>query len=135
MTDSYLEFIMQQKKSLANVVTAFAHWRTNKSTLGAATPLALRQQAILLLRSHSSSQICSVLKISGSQFKQWQQSPEQPALSVEPDTDFIELPLSDAPGSGSAIKVELRFANENQIHLSGDLDSDFVGSLIGAMKS
>ena len=37
MTDSYLEFIMQQKKSLANVVTAFAHWRTNKSTLGAAT--------------------------------------------------------------------------------------------------
>ncbi|MCP4985317.1 MAG: hypothetical protein GY928_04370 [Colwellia sp.] len=61
---------MPNQEQLSIVVTAFAHWRSNRNGRQVPTPNALREQAVALLNHYSSSQITSSLRISGSQLKQ-----------------------------------------------------------------
>ncbi len=123
---------MPNKEPLTRVATAFTHWRENKSSLRAKTPNTLRQQAISLLEHYSASQICTGLRVSGSQFKQWCQA----SNSTEFIADFIELPTSpEVVESNSAVKLELNLSNGDNIHIRGELSTHFICTLIGALKS
>ncbi|RJX99818.1 hypothetical protein D5R81_20300, partial [Parashewanella spongiae] len=85
-----------------------------------------------LLEHYSSSQICTALRISGSQFKQWCQV----SNSAESITDFIELPnLPEVIKPNSPVKLELNLSNGDNIHIQGVVDVHFICALIGAMKS
>ncbi len=121
---------MSNQDQLPTVVTAFEHWRSNRNGRQVPTPLPLREQAVALLNYYSSSQITSALRISGSQLKQWRNS-------VEP-TDktplFVHLPISTSL-TQPPFNVELRFAQGNEMSLSGVVDGHLIMSLIGAMKS
>ncbi len=121
---------MPNQEQLSIVVTAFAHWRSNRNGRQVPTPAALREQAVALLNHYSSSQITSALRISGGQLKQWRNS----AATTEIKPQFVHLPISDSP-TDPRVKVELCFASGEQMHLSGVVDSDMLISLVGAMKS
>ncbi len=121
---------MPNQEQLPIVVTAFAHWRSNRIGRQVPTPNALREQAVALLNHYSSSQITSALRISGSQLKQWRNS----AVPTETKPQFVHLPMSDS-STHPRVKVELCFVSGDQMHLSGVVDSDMLISLVGAMKS
>ncbi|WP_133309597.1 hypothetical protein [Parashewanella spongiae] len=123
---------MPNIEPLTRVATVFAHWRINKPSRGTKIPNTLREQAISLLEHYSSSQICTALRISGSQFKQWCQV----SNSAESITDFIELPnLPEVIKPNSPVKLELNLSNGDNIHIQGVVDVHFICALIGAMKS
>ncbi|MBE8167740.1 MAG: hypothetical protein HAW66_05195, partial [Shewanella sp.] len=78
------------------------------------------------------SQICTALHISGSQFKQWCQA----SNSTDVMADFIELPSSsEVIVPNLAVKLELNLSNGDNIHIHGELDTHFICTLIGALKS
>lgn len=122
---------MSNQDQLSTLVTAFEHWRSNRNGRQVPTPIALREQAVVLLNHYSSSQITAALRISGSQLKQWRSS-VAPAIETMPQ--FVHLPISHSPTSPS-VKVELCFSSGDQMHLSGVINSDMLVSLVGAMKS
>jgi len=66
----------------------------------------------------------------GRQLKQWRNT----TAPTETTPQFVHLPISTSP-TPSSVNVELRFANGDQMHLSGVVNSDMLVSLIGAMKS
>lgn len=116
---------------LTTLITAFEHWRSNRNGRQVPTPTALRERAVSLLNHYSSSKITSALRISGSQLKQWQK------LSIQPSENtplFAHLPVSTSH-TQSPLTVELRFAQGDEMSLSGVLDTNSIISLIGAMKS
>lgn len=121
---------MPYQDQLSTVVTAFEHWRSNRHGRQVPTPLPLREQTVALLNYYSSSQITSALRISGCQLKQWRNN-------VEP-TDktplFVHLPISTSL-TQPPFNVERRFAQGNEMSLSGVVDGHLIMSLIGVMKS
>lgn len=123
---------MLNKEPLTRVATAFIHWRENKPRLRAKTPNALRQQAISLLGHYSASQICTALRVSASQFKQWCQA----SNSTDVMADFIEISSTpEVIKPNPAVKLELNLSNGDNIHIHGELDTHFICTLIGALKS
>ena len=123
---------MQEQDQLTTLVTAFEHWRSNRNGRQVSTPIALREQAVALLNNYSSSKIISALRISGSQLKQWRHTLE-PAEKIPL---FVHLPISPSPLlTQPPFTVELRFAQGNEMSLSGVIDTNIIISLIGAMKS
>ncbi|WP_159818046.1 hypothetical protein [Colwellia sp. 20A7] len=123
---------MPNQDQLTTVVTAFEHWRSNRSGRQVTTPIALREQAVALLNHYSSSKITSALRISGGQLKQWRNTLEP----AEKAPLFVHLPISPPPLlTQPPFTVELRFAQGNEMSLSGVIDTNIIISLIGAMKS
>ena len=121
---------MPNQDQLSTAVTGFEHWRSNRSGRQVSTPIALREQAVALLNHYSSSKITSALRISGSQLKQWRYTLEH----AEKTPLFVHLPISP-PFTQPPLTVELRFAQGNEMSLSGVIDTNIIISLIGAMKS
>lgn len=122
---------MSNQDQLSTLVTAFEQWRSNRNGRQVSTPIALREQAVVLLNHYSSSQITAALRISGSQLKQWRSS-VAPAIETMPQ--FVPLPIS-SPLAQPPVKVELRFTSGDLMHLSGIIEPDMLVSLVGAMKS
>jgi hypothetical protein len=123
---------MPNQDQLSTAVTAFEHWRSNRNGRQVSTPIPLREQAVALLNHYSSSKITSTLRISGSQLKQWRHTPEP----AEKTQLFVHLPISPPPLlTQPPFTVELRFAQGNEMSLSGIVDSHIIISLISAMKS
>jgi hypothetical protein len=121
---------MPTQDQLSIVVTAFEHWRSNRNGRQVPTPNLLRKQAVALLNLHSSSQITSALRISGSQLKQWRKC----VVPTSTKPQFVHLPIS-IPPTQSSVKIELSFTSGDQMHLSGVIECDMLISLVGAMKS
>ena len=119
-----------QQDQLAVVVTAFSHWRENRKGRNVSTPIPLREQAVSLLNTYSSSKITSALHISGSQLKQWRhQNNTSAAIS-----SFVSLPVTTlAPQN--AFNIELCFVSGEQLRLSDVVGHEVLTTLINAIKS
>ncbi len=107
---------MKNSDQLSITATAFDQWRTQRASRSERTPLALRQQAISLFKSYSSSSITTALKISGTQLKQWK------ILLAPKDehTDFVHLPSLNTP-STEPLNISLSFVNGASMVFSGTL--------------
>lgn len=121
---------MPNNDQLTSLVTAFELWRTNRNGRQAPTPTSLREQAVSLLKTYSTSQITSALRISGGQLKQWRHSLDVPAKLPQ----FIELPVSSMQ-QNEPMNIELYFTSGDQLRFSGVVELDVLTTLIGAMKS
>ncbi len=121
---------MPNSDQLTSVVNAFELWRSNRNGRQAPTPTSLRKQAVSLLKTYSSSQITSALRISGGQLKQWRHSLDVPVQLPQ----FIALPVSSTPHN-EPMNIELHFTSGDQLRLSGVVERDIITTLIGAMKS
>jgi len=121
---------MPNSDQLTSAVTAFELWRSNRNGRQVPTPTPLRKQAVSLLKTYSTSQITSALRISGGQLKQWRHSPD---VSVQ-SPQFIELPASSTP-QPEPMNIELCFASGDQLRLCGVVERDIITTLIGVMKS
>ena len=82
---------MANANKINQVVAAFELWRNSRGSRKTPTPQALRKQAIDLLEHCSSSKITSMLRISGSQLKQWRES----VKALQTNQDFIRLPVQE----------------------------------------
>ena len=124
---------MANPKKLNQVVNAFELWRANRGSRKTPTPQALRQQAIDLLEHCSSSKVTSMLRISGSQLKQWRQSAEP----IQTTPDFIHLPVhNDVPGVvDTHPKIELRLGNGAALTFSGEISPALLVAMIKEAKS
>lgn len=121
---------MSNSNQLVTVVESFEQWRSARNGRQARTPGTLREQAALLLNNHSSSKICSALKISGTQLKQWRLE----LGLTEPSTQFVTLPaLSSLQNEQS--NIEFRFTNGAQLSLSGDISLNLITTIIREVKS
>lgn len=125
-----LDTIMPNQDQISVVVTAFEQWRSNRNGRQAPTPTTLREQAVSLLNTFSSSQITSALRLSGSQLKQWRNA----LATAEQTPQFVHLPVSPTPTPNS-FNVELCFVSGDQLRLSGVVDREVINTIIGAMKS
>ncbi|AZG35451.1 MULTISPECIES: hypothetical protein [Shewanella] len=95
---------MSNSDLLSTLSTAFECWRSNRNGRQVPTPNTLREQAVGLLEHYSSSKITSVLRISGSQLKQWRNSISPPVNNPQ----FVHLPIL-APSTQTTFNVELKF--------------------------
>jgi hypothetical protein len=121
---------MPNQDQISTVSAAFELWRNKRNGRQVPTPTTLREQAVSLLSTHSSSQITSALRISGSQLKQWRSSLDTPEQACQ----FVKLPVSVAL-TDNPFDIELCFVSGDQLRLSGIVDRDVLTTLIGAMKS
>ena len=112
---------MTNAKEINQVVQAFELWRHNRGSRRFPTPQALRKQAVDLLAHYSSSKVTSMLRLSGSQLKQWRESlkPNQTHL------DFIPLPVQyEAQNSvHPPPTIELRLCNGAVLTFSGEVST------------
>jgi hypothetical protein len=117
--------ITMPSDQLSTVVSAFTHWRNNKT--GLKTPSELRQQAVALKKSYSASKITKALNLSGGQFNKWCQQSESAALPV-----FVNLPaVANSPPTTS---VEVFFNSGERLFLN-DSDPVTLASLVQALKA
>ena len=121
---------MSNPEQLSRVVIAFEQWRKNRKGRQARTPTSLRQQAVALLDNYSSSKITSLLRISGTQLKQWVGSLQ---VANKPDP-FVHLPLS-SDTQHKSLNLQLHFRHGEQLTLSGDISLDLIMAMIQEMKS
>ena len=119
---------MANTKEVNQVVAAFERWRATRGSRKSPTPQALRKQAIDLLEHCSSSKITSMLRISGSQLKQWRGSvkPEQT------NRDFIRLPVQD--GSLHSVNqhpsIVLRLCNGATLTFSDEVSQTLLVAML-----
>lgn len=119
-----------QQNQLAVVVTAFTQWRKNRKGRNVPTPISLREQAVSLLNTYSSSKITAALHISGSQLKQWREHDESSvALST-----FVTLPM-ETLALQQPFTIELSFVSGEQLRLSDVVEHAVLNTLIAAIKS
>ena len=124
---------MANAKEINQVVVAFELWRNNRGSRKSPTPQALRKQAIDLLEHCSCSKVTSMLRISGSQLKQWRESVKPNQTSP----DFFRLPVQ---GEAHHIvnehpRIELRFCNGAALTLSGEVSQALLVAMIQEAKS
>ena len=121
---------MKNSDQLSITATAFDQWREKRVYPRERIPLALRQQAVLLYKNYSSSQITTALKISGTQLNQWK------TLLAPKDehSEFVHLPSPNA-SSIEPLNLSLSFANGATIVLSGDLSSTLIATIIQEVKT
>jgi hypothetical protein len=119
-----------QQNQLAVVVTAFTQWRKNRKGRHVSTPISLREQAVSLLNTYSSSKIIAALHISGSQLKQWREH-DTSSTALSP---FVSLPMA-ALAPQQPFNIELRFVSGEQLRLSGVVEHELLTTLIAAIKS
>ncbi|MBL4941388.1 MAG: hypothetical protein JKY81_06935 [Colwellia sp.] len=117
---------MSNQDQLSTLVTAFEHWRSNRNGRQVPTPTTLREQAVALLKHHSSSQITSAVRIIGSQLKQWRNS----VVPTKTTPQFIHLPISTSPTQPS-VKVELCFTSCDCHHVVAKDTIPLTKHLIG----
>lgn len=125
---------MANTKEITQVVNAFELWRNSRSSRRTSTPQALRKQAIDLLEQYSSSKVSSMLRISGSQLKQWRESAVEPN---ETRPDFIRLPEQAKVTCvvNAYPKIELRLCNGVALTFSGDISQAMLVAMIKEAKS
>ncbi len=121
---------MKNSDQLTNTSIAFDQWREKRPSRSERTPLALRQQAVLLYKSYPSSKITTALKISGTQLNQWKTllTPKDEHL------DFVHLPSPNTP-STEPLNLNLSFANGASIVLSGVISSTLLSTIIQECRS
>jgi len=115
---------MANAKEINQVVEAFELWRKNRGSRRSPTPQTLRKQAINLLEHCSCSQVISMLRISGSQLKQWRGSFEVNQTSH----DFIRLPVqNEAQYSVNEHPIiELRLCNGAALTFAGQISQTLL---------
>jgi hypothetical protein len=120
-------------KKINQIVEAFELWRKNRVSRRSATPQALRQQAVELLEHCSSSKVTAMLRISGTQLKQWREAVEPSPTS----SDFIRLPGQGArePVANDHLSVELRLCNGAALTLSGDISQALLVAMLQEVRS
>ena len=124
---------MTNAKEINQVIEAFELWRHNRGSRRATTPQALRKQAVDLLEHYSSSKVTSILRISGSQLKQWREFVKPSQINH----DFIQLPeqteehhiVNEHP------RIELRFCNGTALNFSGEITHALLVTMIQEAKS
>ena len=124
---------MENAKEINQVVNAFELWRANRGSRKSPTPQALRQQAIDLLEHCSSSKVTSMLRISGSQLKQWRESVKQ----QQTNQDFIRLPVQDQQQHkvSEHPSIVLRLCNGATLTFSGEVSQTLLVAMIKEAKS
>ncbi len=124
---------MANSKEINQVVEAFELWRNNRGSRKSPTPQALRKQAIDLLEHCSCSKVTSMLRISGSQLKQWRES----VKPSQTNHDFIQLPARSEAHHivNKHPKIELRFCNGTALNFSGEITQALLVTMIQETKS
>lgn len=124
---------MANANKINQVVNAFELWRKKRGSRKSPTPQALRQQAIDLLEHCSSSKITSMLRISGSQLKQWREAVKPNQTSP----DFIRLPVQNEAlhSVNEHPKIELRLCNGAVLTFSGEISQPLLVTMIQQAKS
>jgi hypothetical protein len=124
---------MANAKKINQVVEAFELWQNNRASRRSPTPHTLRKQAINLLDHCSCSKVTSVLRISGSQLKQWRESFEVNQTSH----DFIRLPVqNEAQHSVNEHPIiELRLCNGAALTFAGQISQALLVAMIQEAKS
>jgi hypothetical protein len=124
---------MTNAKKINQVVEAFELWRHNRGSRQSPTPQALRKQAIGLLEHCSCSKVTSLLRISGSQLKQWRES----VKPSQTNHDFIRLPAQSEADHivNEHPRIELRFCNGTALTFSGEITQAFLVTMIQESKS
>jgi len=120
---------MKKSDQLSITAAAFDQWRINRVSRSERTPLALRQQAVLLYKDYPSSRITSALKISGTQLKLWN------TLCAPKDDypDFVHLPSPNTPTT-VPLNLSLSFPNGTAVVLNGDISSTLISTIIQECK-
>jgi hypothetical protein len=115
---------------LSITAIAFEQWRFNRLKPRERTPLHLRQQAVSLSNTYSSSKITTALKISGTQLKQWLKllAPHQTSQ------EFIHLPHSNSP-TIDTLNLELSFENGVTFSLNGPIPATLISTIIQEIKA
>ena len=124
---------MANSTKIDQVVEAFSLWRNNRGSRKSPTPQALRKQTIDLLEHYSCSKVTAMLRISGSQLKQWRESFEANQTSH----DFIRLPVqSEAQHSvNQHPRIELCLCNGAALTFSGEISQALLVAMIQEAKS
>jgi hypothetical protein len=123
---------MANSKEINQVVEAFELWRNNRGSRKSPTPQALRKQAIDLLEHCSCSKVTSMLRISGSQLKQWRES----VKPNETTHDFIRLPVQNE-AQHSVNKhpiIEIRLCNGAALTFAGQISQALLVAMIQEAK-
>ena len=116
---------------LAKTLAVFELWRNDKPSKNSAIPTFLRQQAVALLSHYSKSVITKTLRISGGQFKHWQQ-----ASQAQPEAQtFISLPPLQEIPLAQSLSLEITLANGAQLSLCGELNNRLITQVIEAIKA
>ncbi len=121
------------KRTLEQVVQAFALWRLQKTKPHTVTPIELRQQAVELVNDFTPSQIAKALGLSGMQFKKWCQELQSatPSAASEPQqSDFLSLPLPLGNPTSPSLELELTLPNATQVRICGELSVDLLRVLL-----
>jgi hypothetical protein len=113
-------------------VEAFELWRHNRGGRQSPTPQALRKQAVDLLEHCSSSKVTSLLRISGSQLKQWRES----VKPSQTNHDFVRLPSQSEVHHivNEHPRIELRFCNGTALNFSGEITQALLVTIIQEAK-
>jgi hypothetical protein len=124
---------MENSTEINRVVAAFDLWRNNRGSRRSPIPLNLRRQAIDLLEHCSSSKITSMLRISGSQLKQWREAVKPNQISP----DFIRLPVQNEAlhRVNELPKIELRLCNGAVLTFLGEISQPLLVTMIQEAKS
>lgn len=119
---------MKNSDQLSITATAFDLWREKRVYPRERTPLALRQQAVLLYKNYSSSKITTALKISGTQLNQWK------TLLAPKDEhpDFVHLPSPST--TTEPLTLSLSFANGASMVFNGAISSTLLTTIIQESK-
>jgi hypothetical protein len=122
---------MKNSDQLSITATAFDQWREKRVYPRERTPLALRQQAVLLYKNYSSSKITTALKISGTQLNQWKTL----LAPKNSHPDFIHLP-SPSPSTPAIepLNISLSFDNGASMVLRGAISSTLLITIIQECK-
>ncbi|PKG96973.1 hypothetical protein [Paraglaciecola sp. MB-3u-78] len=123
---------MANAKEINQVVEAFELWRHNRGSRKSPTPQALRKQAVDLLEHCTYSNVTSMLRISGSQLKQWRES----VKPSQTNHDFIQLPArSEAQHSINKHPIiELRLCNGAALTFAGQISQALLVTMIQEAK-
>ena len=123
---------MANAKEIHQVVEAFELWRHNRGCRKSPTPQALRKKAVDLLEHCSSSKVTSMLRLSGSQLKQWRES----VKTSQTNHDFIHLPAQNEAHHivNEHPRIELRFCNGTALNFSGEMTQALLVTFIQEAK-
>ncbi len=113
------------KDQLAATAKQLQQWRATKPYRNSAIPEALRQQIIALFEHFPVYELQPALNMSGSLLYRWAKQSTAPVIStktVEPATDFVELPTAQIADVGH-VCFEFDMANHSRMRLSGDIST------------
>ena len=115
----------QNHPTLAEVQSAFAHWRTHRQPR--VTPLELRAQAVNLLARYSVTEVMNARHVDYRQLSRWRR--EMSVLETPlPASDFVEVPLAlpletavAAPPRSVSLTLTRQALDGHCVSISGEL--------------